>query len=179
MVNGQYSTTDFISASLQNKLLNVSLDNERSYTAFQMVVTIPEGMTLGKASMDEMRGEGHQAVVCDLGNSQYLVAGFSMDNDVLTGNSGRLLSIVTNGRATGDIVISNVEFATTDAEGYRLADAVVGATTGIDEIVNSKSSNRTRYALSSSEKCYDLQGRRVDTPAKGLYIFNGKKVNVK
>ena len=26
---------------------------------------------------------------------------------------------------------------------------------------------------------YDLQGRRVATPAKGLYIVNGKKVMVK
>ena len=27
--------------------------------------------------------------------------------------------------------------------------------------------------------CYDLQGRRVAAPAKGLYIVNGKKVLVK
>lgn len=26
---------------------------------------------------------------------------------------------------------------------------------------------------------YDLQGRRVQTPAKGLYICNGRKVMVK
>ena len=40
----------------------------------------------------------------------------------------------------------------------------------IDEIVNSKSSN---------SKWYDLQGRRVSNPTKGLYIVNGKKVVIK
>lgn len=169
--NEQYTTTDFISASMQEKMLNVSLDNERSYTAFQMVVTMPEGMSLVKATMDSERGEDHQVTLRDLGNGQYLVAGFSMDNDKLAGNSGRLFSIVTDGQATGSIVISNVEFATAQAEGYRLKDAVASSmTTGVSEMVNSDSSN-TKY--------YDLQGRRVAAPAKGLYIVNGKKINLK
>lgn len=170
-VNGQWSTTDFISASMQDNMLNVALDNERSYTAFQMVVSVPEGMTIGKATIDKMRGEEHQAVVRDLGNGQYLVAGFSADNDVLTGNNGRLLSIATNGKASGDIVISNVEFATTEAEVYRLADAVVSGTPTSVQYVTTESQQKSQT--------YDLQGRRVESPTKGLYIRNGKKVNVK
>ena len=171
MSNVQWSTTDFISASMQDKMLNVCLDNERSYTAFQMVVTMPEGMTLTRATMDSERGGDHQVTLRDLGNGQYLVAGFSMDNDKLAGNSGRLLSIVTDGQASGSIVISNVEFATAQAEGYRLKDAMASSmTTGVSEMVNSESSN---------SKYYDLQGRRVAAPAKGLYIVNGKKINLK
>ena len=171
MVNGQWSTTDFISASMQDNMLNVALNNERSYTAFQMVVSVSEGMTIGKATIDKMRGEEHQAVVRDLGNGQYLVAGFSADNDVLTGNNGRLLSIATNGKASGDIVISNVEFATTEAEAYRLADAVVSGTTTSVQYVTTESQQKSQT--------YDLQGRRMESPIKGLYIRNGKKVNVK
>ena len=30
--------------------------------------------------------------------------------------------------------------------------------------------------LIQSENAYDLQGRRVQTPDRGLYIINGKKV---
>jgi len=171
MVNGQWSTTDFISASMQGYMLDVALDNERSYTAFQMVVSMPEGMTIGKATMDKMRGEEHQALVRDLGNGQYLVAGFSADNDVLTGNNGRLLSIATDGKATGDIVISNVEFATTEAEAYRLADALVSGTPTSVQYVGTESQQKVQT--------YDLQGRRVESPTKGLYIRKGKKVNAK
>ena len=43
--------------------------------------------------------------------------------------------------------------------------------TGINEIVNSKSSN---------SKCYDLWGRKIAAPQKGeIYIVNGKKVIMK
>ncbi|MBQ7987757.1 MAG: hypothetical protein IJ253_04510 [Bacteroidaceae bacterium] len=45
-----------------------------------------------------------------------------------------------------------------------------GETTGIREIVNSKSSN---------SKYYDLQGRRVAKPSKGLFVKDGKKVVIK
>ena len=43
-------------------------------------------------------------------------------------------------------------------------------TTGISQIDNGKS---------AIENYYDLQGRRVDRPTKGLYIVNGKKVIIK
>jgi hypothetical protein len=42
--------------------------------------------------------------------------------------------------------------------------------TGVSEIVNSQLSN---------SKYYDLQGRRVSQPAKGLYLRDGRKVIVK
>ena len=155
-------------------MLNVALDNANSYTAFQMVVSVPEGMTLGKATMDQSRGADHQVVVRNLGNGQYLVAGFSMDKDILAGNSGRLLTIATNGRAAGDIIINNVEFATTEAEGYRLESVVIsGTTTGISDVTRLNDKGQT-------DEVYDLQGRRVNGKAsKGLHIINGKKVNTK
>ena len=45
-----------------------------------------------------------------------------------------------------------------------------GTTTGIDN-VNRETITNNRY--------YDLQGRKVLNPAKGLYIINGKKIFVK
>lgn len=164
------SNTDFISGTMKDNLLTISLDNERRYTAFQMIVSVPEGMTLGEATIDEMRGADHRAIVRDLGSGYYLVAGYSSDNNELTGNSGSLLSVVTNGQATGDIIISDIEFATIKAEAYYLADEVVGTiATGIEGTLMSR----------GNEKIYDLQGRRVMNPTKGIYIVNGKKTNLK
>jgi len=163
---------DFISASLKDNMLTVDFDNENRYAAFQMIVTMSEDMTIDRAQMDETRGAGHQIVVRNLGNGQYLLAGFSTDNDELTGNSGRLLTIITNGQLSGDILISDVEFATTTYEAAHLRSvSVSGTTTGIEDIKNGKSETETAI--------YDLQGRRVAKPTKGLYIYNGKKVNRK
>ena len=165
------SDTDFISAAMQENVLNISLDNERHYTAFQMTVSMPEGMTLGRATMDEMRGADHLVTVRDLGRGQYLVAGFSPNNEELMASSGRLLSIITEGQADADIVISDIEFATTQAEAYHLADvAVSGTPTGINEMKNEEMVDGNWY---------DLLGRRVTKTTKGIYIHNGKKTIIK
>ncbi len=166
------SDTDFISAAMQENVLNISLDNERHYTAFQMTVSVPEGMTLGRATMDKMRGADHLVTVRDLGRGHYLVAGFSADNEELMGNSGCLLSIITEGQADADIVISDIEFATTQAEAYYMVDvAVSGTPTGINEMKDED--------LRVKNEIYDLQGRRVTKATKGIYIYNGKKTIIK
>lgn len=46
-------------------------------------------------------------------------------------------------------------------------ECVSSYTTGVRQIVNRQSSNST---------CYDLQGRRVSTMQKGIYIKDGKKI---
>lgn len=169
-----FSNTDFISASMGSGQLTVNLDNEKRYTAFQMIVNMPEGMAIGRATMDKTRGADHQIIVRDLGNGQYLVAGFSANNDEFVGNSGSLFSIVTDGQAEGDIIISDIEFATTQAEACHLADITLSSTpTGIETIHNSK------FIIQNDDAIFDLQGRRVVKPTKGLYIYNGKKTVIK
>jgi len=54
--------------------------------------------------------------------------------------------------------------------GARIALNFGDETTGIDEIANGKSSD---------SKYFDLQGRSVNHPTKGLYIKDGKKVMIK
>ena len=164
------SSTD-ISASMLDNLLTVNLDNENRYTAFQMVVTMP-GMTIDKTVIDELRGTGHQLTVRNLGNGQYLLAGFSVGNSELAGNSGSLLTIATNGQTKGDIVISDIEFATAAAEAYHLAPISISSTaTGIYQVEDRK--------WKQEDVIFDLQGRRVNQPTSGLYIMNGKLIIVK
>ena len=58
----------------------------------------------------------------------------------------------------------------TELTGARLAIVFADETTGIQSMDNGK------WKMDS---VYDLQGRRVATPQKGLYIVNGKKVVIK
>ena len=165
-------SSDYISAFMKDNLLTVNLDNENRYTAFQMVVTMPDGMTIDKAAIDELRGTDHQLTVRNLGNGQYLLAGFSMGNSELAGNSGRLLTIGTKGQTKGDIIISDIEFATAEAEAYRLVPITISnAATGIYQIENRE--------WKRDDAIFDLQGRQVNQPTHGLYIKNGKLIIVK
>ncbi len=46
-----------------------------------------------------------------------------------------------------------------------------GGATGIESLIANEKS--------ASNEVFDLQGRRVVRPAKGIYIVNGKKIVVK
>ncbi|MBQ5895419.1 MAG: family 20 glycosylhydrolase [Bacteroidaceae bacterium] len=50
----------------------------------------------------------------------------------------------------------------------------VGTTTGVDEVFD-----EVKGESGNVKAIYDLQGRKVDTPSKGIYIINGKKIFVK
>ena len=64
-------------------------------------------------------------------------------------------------------VLTSVEDASYSS---RIAISFDNTTTGINEVVNHKSSN---------DKYFDLQGRSVSNPGKGLFVKDGKKVIVK
>lgn len=56
---------------------------------------------------------------------------------------------------------------------FPLTVAVGVVPTGIEEVQN------TKYKVQSTDAVYDLQGRRIDHPTRGIYIINGKKVLIK
>ena len=75
-----------------------------------------------------------------------------------------------------DVMIYNRELTNTDVRAlYTMLNRVTDFTkgeggTGISEIKNEEW---------VSGKCYDLSGRRVEKPTRGLYIVNGKKILIK
>ena len=165
-------TADYITASTKGNDIIVNLENKKSYSAFQMIVNVPDGLALTSAKLNNVRSEGHQLLLRQIDNNQYLIMGFSLDNEEFSGNSGQLLTLTTEGQADGDIVINHVLFGTPDAHGYRLAGLTI----------NIIPTSITDYEITETgepEIIFDLQGRRIATPKKGLYIINGKKVNIR
>ena len=161
-------TSDHIAASISGNELSVDLENTNQYAGFQMMVTVPNGLQLIDASLDAARGDKHNVMLRQVAEGQYLVIGYSLSNSVLKGNTGKLLTLTTEGVQNGDIIISNVMFATADAERYDLNGiSLSGSATGIEGIDGS---------LSSKDVIYDLNGRRLTAvPKNRPYIKNGKK----
>ena len=50
---------------------------------------------------------------------------------------------------------------------------------GDDEDEETTGIDNSQTTIGNSQVVYDLQGRRVDNPTKGVYIVNGKKVILK
>ena len=160
-------TSDHIAASISGNELSVDLENTNQYAGFQMLVTVPNGLQLTDATLDASRGNKHSVLLRQVAEGQYLILGYSLSNSVLKGSTGKLLTLTAEGVQNGDIIISNVMFATADAEKYNLNGiSLSGSATGIEDIDAS---------LSSEDVIYDLNGRRLTAvPKNGPYIKNGK-----
>lgn len=81
-------------------------------------------------------------------------------------------------RYSGTIIKGNKAFLLVDAnasgsklDGYDMEEE--GTADGIDEVTT------TTVEIATNAVYYDLQGRRVDHPIRGIYIVNGKKVIIK
>jgi hypothetical protein len=53
---------------------------------------------------------------------------------------------------------------------------ITGAT-GVEDVKGE--SGNVKCEIGEVKTVYDLQGRKVDTPSKSIYIINGKKVIIK
>ena len=82
---------------------------------------------------------------------------YKLNNTVITIPGNKAFLVLTNAEA--------------QAKGFVL-EFEDGGTTGIETIENSKHSTEDGVY-------YDLQGRRVENPTRGVYIVNGKKVVIK
>ena len=164
-----------------NALIEVNISAAAEMTALQFNLSLPNGLL----DLDSSNGygfisggavKGHTVNVLPLESGDYLVVLYNMNKT--TFGDGVLLSIsVVAGENAGTVSGSlyNVRMSTADAVSYKCEDAsfkvtVNAPTTGVDEVKAENGEVKT---------IYDLQGRKVNTSSKGLYIINGKKVLVK
>ncbi|MBR5593466.1 MAG: hypothetical protein IKW46_05265, partial [Bacteroidaceae bacterium] len=110
-------------------------------------------------------------VLCITQNSKGRFAGENGDVLLITVKAAEEIAV-----GDVDIKITNTILSRQDGSTYKPAYCTAtvsvtnGSTTGIDEV---KGENGEMKAI------YDLQGRKVDTLNKGLYIIDGKKVVIK
>ena len=162
---------DIVGAISLSDLNTVTLNNPTAYTAFQMDVTLPMGMSLEDVILTE-RAKGHVVSVNQTAEGRYRVVGVSLQNNAFEGTMGDLLTLQLSGRSQGTIAIDNVLFVTPQGIQHELA-GVFGEATGIGDVRSKMSDVRGDV--------FNLQGQKMvhGTLPKGMYIINGKKVVVK
>ena len=148
--------------------LNIMLENAATYTAFQMDITLPEGVTIQKALFTNRATKSHSLSYEQIDNCKYRLIGWSPQNATFKGNSGALFNLTLDGTDT-PIIIDNILFTTSEGTEHHL-DAI-DYDEGVTNIISvSTDNNLIRY---------DLQGRKLDRNIKGLQIVNGKICFVK
>lgn len=173
-------TTDsgILSAQADADGIRLSLASEQTYTAFQFVLTLPDGASLTDVVPDADRMDGHTLRFYKLSDNSFFILGYASDNHEFYGTQGTLLHMMADVSEDGTASISDVRFATASGESHRLQGLAIdltayGMATGISEV----KSERVK-----EEKVFDISGRRMDarrTLPAGIYLFNGKKIVIK
>jgi hypothetical protein len=159
--------------SLSTDMTTISLTNPSAYTAFQMDVTLPMGVSLEDVLLTERAAGSHSVVIRKMDDGSYRIIGVSMQNKAFKDNAGDLLKLQLAGNAQGAVAINNVLFVTPQGVQHELAGVnAFGDVTGIANVNGNKE---------VTGNVFDLQGRQMNNAQlkKGLYILNGKKQIVK
>ena len=136
---GVLSMNDVIIAQGETTGIEVSLDNAVPYTAFQMDVTLPEGLTANDITLSNRISSTHSLMWRMQEDNTLRVVVFAPDNSTIADNSGALFTIdVTAGSAFegGHIVADNTIFTARDLTMHYLDGATATAINpaGVDGI---------------------------------------------
>lgn len=133
-----------------------SSDNRLCGTFFGAAIN---GLTVkdGTGAEHNVTRDNIRAFNINTADSRNPIGFYKLNNTVTTIPGNKAFLVLTNAEA--------------QAKGFVL-EFEDGGTTGIETIENSKHSTEDGVY-------YDLQGRRVENPTRGVYIVNGKKVVIK
>ena len=190
-ISPNYENDDHLTLTYKDNIVGVQLDNNIEYSAFQMKVTLPDGVDIDAVQFDSNRLDGFTKSVRKVRERQYMIIGFSMDGDIIAGSTGEILNIRTSDNVSNNIIISDPIFSTPEAKTYKLKVAASN-TTGIPDVqlaqMNVK--GNTLYVHASGDttlNIYSISGALyeqkhlhsgVNTIAlsRGQYIINNQKI---
>ena len=132
---------------------NIQLRNAEAYTAAQFDINLSNGQSISNVVLNV--SSDHDLYWKMVDANTYRVVVYSMTNAAFRANSDNLFTVFMTG--SQNATISNELLIKADG------------TTGIDAI-------RTEV---ENGNVYDMNGRQVKNPRKGVYIINGRKVVVK
>ena len=175
---------DELTAAYDGQVLSLDLHGTGTYTACQMIMSLPTGTALNRAFLNDARKAGHQVVAERMADGRYMILVYSMRNKAFKGIDGTLLQL--NIADAEGITIDDILFVTQQGSTHRFPAISIGNTTDIERLTPDLS-RRDAGAI------YDLSGRRVTSlpssvssvPSassvlpQGVYITNGRKVFIK
>lgn len=156
IMNGDGGSSRRTAATSSNLIIsgnNIQLRNAETYTAAQFDINLSDGQSISNVVLNGSSDHDLYWKMIDTNTCRVVV--YSMTNAAFCVNDDNLFTIfMTGGQGT---TINNELLIKANG------------TTGIDAI-------RTE---AENGKVYDLSGRQVKNPGKGIYIINGKKMVAK
>ncbi len=149
----------------ETRTVSIMLDNEADYSAFQLDLRLPEGLTASNFQLTDRAGS-HAFDVNTLGNGEIRALCYSPAIEAIGGHSGALLTfdVTAIGNVEGNITIDGIELVTTDCQTVLLDGFAIGVnnSTAVSEMVADKAIAKVEY--------FNISGQRMVKPADGVTI---------
>ena len=154
---------DRMSGEAKGNSVNINLDNEMEYTALQLDLTLPEGMTASDFELTE-RASCLGLSLKDKGNGRIRVLAYTPDLKTIKGNDDAILTFNINGETSGDIFVDRIEAVNTNGESVYLAgfNIPVSTPTALTEMTTNKAIADVKY--------FNLAGQEMTEPANGVTL---------
>lgn len=170
--------------------LSICMKNTASIRGFQFDLYLPNGVTAVKnnkgryvSSLNTARLEEddeHTLTIAEQEDGCIRFLCGSQYDENFTGNDGEIVTLsvlISESIADGiyPVILKNLKLAETDISKYYETESVASTLT----ITSTPTSITAINQEKDNHQCYNMQGQRVETPRKGIYIINRKKVAVK
>ena len=153
---------DCMSGEAIGNTISINLHNEQDYTAFQLDLTLPEGMTASDFELTN-RASDLSLIVKDRGHGKIRVLAYTPGLKAIKGSDGAVLTFVVDG-TIGDIMVDHIELVNLNGESIHLNDFNIVANhfTVLNEMTAGKTVANVEY--------FNLAGQQIVEPADGVTL---------
>ena len=159
-------TSASVTGSLSGDVISFSNSAPTAFSAFQMTVTLPEGVEPTDISINPSYRANHQLATGRTEDGGIAIIAYSPDNRPLLGGEGPLLQIRTDKTIEGEVSMENIVFAS-GGKAHRFAPMRLSQADGLIDV--------TANTVTHS---YDISGRRANSirMPRGVVIIGGRKI---
>lgn len=152
-----------MSGEIKQNTVSICLNNESDYTAMQMDLTLPEGMTASDFALGE-RACDLGLIVKDRGNGKVRVLAYTPELKTIKGNEGTVLTFNVGG-TMGEILVNHIEMVNLEGKAVRLDAFNITANnpTALNEMTAGKTIANVKF--------YNLAGQQMTEPATGVTLI--------
>lgn len=152
-------------ATGETRTVSIALNNTMDYTACQLDLRLPEGLTASNFRLTDRAGS-HAFDINTLANGKTRALCYSPALTAIGGHEGALLTfdVTATAPVTGDIAVDGIELVTTACQTVKPDGFVIGVNnaTSVNEIAGSKTVARVEY--------FNLAGQQIDRPDSGVTL---------
>ena len=145
--------------------VSILLDNEMDYSAFQLDLKLPDGLTASNFQLTD-RAISHAFDVNTLKNGNIRALCYSPALTGINGHEGALLTfdVTAISNVNGDILIDGIELVTTNCQTVKFDafNIAVNSTSSVNEVANGKTIARVDY--------FNLAGQQLSEPRTGVNL---------